>query len=153
MIIKQQHHHLNNMDNYFLGEKYDIINIDNFIDIDIDNKKIYINSEEDLEKLYRKKAEEIFSQRLEVMFHRFEENINYPKLKVRDMKTRWGVCNRKNKTITLNLNLIKYDLEKIDYVIVHELCHLVYFDHSNNFWLLVHKYIPNYKQIRKSLRD
>ena len=69
------------------------------------------------------------------------------------MKTRWGVCNRKNITVTLNLELIKYDLNKVDYVIVHELSHFVHFNHSKNFWNTVSKYCPKYKQIKKELKE
>ena len=69
------------------------------------------------------------------------------------MSTRWGVCNRSNNTITLNSELIKYGLKQIDYVIIHELSHFIYFDHSKNFWLQVSKYCPNYKEVRKTLKE
>ena len=83
----------------------------------------------------------------------FIDEIPYPKLKIRTMKTRWGVCNRKDNSVTLNLELIKKDIKYLDYVIVHELSHFVYFDHSKNFWLEVCKYSPNYKELRKELRS
>ena len=86
------------------------------------------------------------------MYQVFEEKIPNPKLKFRKMKTRWGVCNRKENAITLNTDLLKYDLEKLDYVIIHELSHFVHFNHSKEFWLLVEKYCPYYKRIRKELR-
>ena len=82
----------------------------------------------------------------------FEENIPYPNLKIRKMKTRWGVCNRKNNNVTLNSELIKYGYDQIDYVITHELSHFVHFNHSKDFWMTVSKYCPNYKKIRKSLK-
>ena len=69
------------------------------------------------------------------------------------MSTRWGVCNRKLKRVTLNSLLIRYPLEALDYVIIHELSHFVHFDHSKEFWNLVSKYCPNYKQLRKEMRD
>ena len=69
------------------------------------------------------------------------------------MTTRWGVCNRKNNTVTLNSELMKYSLDKLDYVIIHELSHFVHFNHSSDFWLLVSKYCINYKKVRKELRD
>ena len=50
-------------------------------------------------------------------------------------------------------HLMKESIDKIDYVIIHELSHLVYFDHSNKFWSVVGKYCPNYKQIRKEMRE
>jgi hypothetical protein len=69
------------------------------------------------------------------------------------MRTRWGVCNKKTITVTLNTELIKYNLRCLDYVIVHELSHLVYFNHSKDFWNLVSKYCPNYKEIKRELKD
>ena len=69
------------------------------------------------------------------------------------MKTRWGVCNRRDNSVTLNSELIKYDLTKLDYVIVHELSHFIHFNHSKSFWNLVEKYSPNYKKIRKDLKE
>ena len=58
-------------------------------------------------------------------------------LTIRKMKTRWGVCNYKTKRVTLNFNLIKKDIKYLDYVIVHELSHLLYPNHSKNFWKYV----------------
>ena len=69
------------------------------------------------------------------------------------MSTRWGVCNTKLKVVTLNTELIRYDITKLDYVIVHELSHLVYPNHSKDFWTLVSKYCSDYKKIRKELKD
>ena len=69
------------------------------------------------------------------------------------MKTRWGVYNRLRHTITLNSRLIEFDIEKIDYVIIHELSHIIHFNHSKNFWALVNKYCSNYKKIRKEMKD
>ena len=69
------------------------------------------------------------------------------------MTSRWGVCNLKNKNVTLNLELSKYNTEALDYVIVHELSHFIYPNHSKDFWSLVGKYYPDYKKIRKNLKN
>ena len=69
------------------------------------------------------------------------------------MSTRWGVFNRKLKRVILNSLLIRYPLEALDYVIIHELSHFVHFDHSKAFWTEVSKYSPRYKEIRKLLKD
>ena len=95
---------------------------------------------------------EVFEARLEHCFNLFEEDIPFPKLKIRKMKTRWGVCNYKNMTITLNSELIKYKKELIRYVIVHEMCHFYHHDHSKKFWDMVSIYYPNYKEARRELR-
>lgn len=136
---------------YYLGKKYDII-LMNTSKIEIFDHCIYVKNKDILEKWYKKEMEVIFKNRLDYYCSIFEEKIPIPKLRIRKMKTRWGVCNKQTETITLNSELLKYDLEKIDYVVIHELSHFVYFDHSKNFWNIVRKYSPNYKQIRKSLK-
>lgn len=138
---------------YYLGNKYDIILVSSFNEVEIDNNKIYVKDSKTLEKWYKKQMIELFQNRLEFNYHRFEENIPYPNLKIRNMKTRWGVCNKKTKTITLNSNLMKYSVTALDYVIIHELSHFIHFNHSSNFWNLVSKYCKDYKKIRKELRD
>ena len=137
----------------YLGKKYDIVIFNYANDVDIEENKIYVKDLKTLEKWYKKQMIKVFSERLEYNYNLFEENIPFPKLKTRNMKTRWGVCNRKTTSITLNTNLMKESIDKIDYVIIHELSHLVYFDHSNKFWSVVGKYCPKYKQIRKEMRE
>ena len=58
-----------------------------------------------------------------------------------------------SKTVTLNLELIKRDISYLDYVIVHELSHFKYHNHQSDFWTLVGKYYPKYKEARKMLKD
>lgn len=136
-----------------LGEKYDIIIIDNIDEIDIQNKKIYVSNKDKIEKLVLKEMFPIFEERLSYNYRLFQEKIPFPKLRIRKMKTRWGVCNRKDIKITLNSELLKYGIEEIDYVIIHELAHLVVFNHSKDFWDVVSKYCSNYKEMRKRLKE
>ena len=77
--------------------------------------------------------------------------IRLPQLKMRTMKSRWGSCNYEKSIITLNTNLIYCTDEQIYYVIVHEFSHLLVHDHSQNFYKIVEKYCPNYKEIRKEI--
>ena len=136
---------------YYLGKKYDIIYYDS--NIELYNDKIYVKDEETLDKWYKKQIKKIFKERLDYNYSLFTEKIPYPNLRIRKMKTRWGVCNKKTNTVTLNSELIKYDFSKIDYVIIHELSHFLYFNHSRSFWNQVEKYCPNYKKIRNELKD
>lgn len=138
---------------YYLGNKYDLVFSNLFKDVEISSNKIYANSQKDFDKWYKKEIHDIFNNHLNLMYNLFEEDIDFPHLKIRSMKTRWGVCNIKSKTVTLNSKLIEYKLEALDYVIVHELSHLVHFNHSTSFWNLVGKYIPNYRQIRSYLKE
>lgn len=137
---------------YYLGEVYDIIFFSTTT-LEIIDHRIYVKDKSTLEKWYKKKTKEIFENRLNYWYNVFEENIPEPKLRIRKMTTRWGVCNKKTNTVTLNSELIKYSLDKLDYVIIHELSHFIHFNHSANFWSLVSKYCKNYKKIRKELRD
>ncbi len=140
-------------DNLFLGNKIDIIGISNLKEAEYDNGKIYLKDRSKLDEAYKTLAIPIFKKEVDRIYQLFEEDIPYPKIKIRKMISRWGVCNRKTDTITLNLELIKYDISHLDYVIIHELSHFIHFNHSHSFWSLVNKYCPTYKIIRKSLRE
>lgn len=137
---------------YYLGKKYDIIILSLKI-VEIEDDKIYVQSFELLEKWLKKEMKKIFSERLSYNYDLFDEKIPFPKLKIRKMKTRWGVCNKRDNSITLNSKLIRYSLDEIDYVIIHELSHFVHFDHSKQFWNTVEKYMPNYKKSIKVLKE
>lgn len=110
-------------------------------------------NEKKIEDYLRNIAKNIYQERLMYYYKLFDENIPKPTLKIRKMTSRWGVCNTKTHQITLNLELIHYDIECLNYVIVHELSHLLEGNHSRLFWNIVEKYYPNYKSIRKKLRD
>lgn len=131
--------------------EYDIIY--GFKDTEVDNNKIYTKDEKSLNKYLSLYITNIYSERLDYWYNKFEEDIPVPNLKVRKMTSRWGVCNIKNHNVTLNSELSKYDIKALDYVIVHELSHFIHHNHSKDFWLLVGKYYPKYKEVRKYLRD
>ncbi len=137
---------------FYLGKSYDII-ITDVDEVKIIGDKIFAKSRESLNKWYKEETLRIFDLRYVYVFNNFKEDIKSPILKIRNMKTRWGVYNKKNHTITLNSKLIEFDVEKIDYVIVHELSHIIHFNHSKEFWQLVSKYSKNYKRIRKEMRE
>lgn len=138
---------------FYLGDSYDIIKVSIMNDIEIDNGRIYTKDLNMLNKWYQKRTEEIFKERYQYIFENFNENITKPNLKIRKMKSRWGVYNRQNHSVTLNSHLIEYSIDKLDYVIIHELSHIIHFDHSKQFWQLVSKYCQNYKRIRKELKE
>lgn len=73
------------------------------------------------------------------------------KITIKQIKYAWGSCSNK-KNITINLELIKYSEQAIRYVILHELCHIKYMNHSKDFWNLVEKYMPDYKQVKKEFK-
>ena len=133
------------------GKSYDIVY--GFPNTEIEEEKIYTKDEKTLNKYLSKHIYNIYSERLEYWYKTFEEKIPVPNLKIRKMSSRWGVCNIKNKNVTLNLELSKYTTEILDYVIVHELSHFIHPNHSKDFWLLVSKYYPKYKEARKYLKN
>lgn len=139
-------------DNFYLfGSKYDVIY--GFNELEINGNKIYVKDKKMLDKYLDNKIKEIFSEHLKYYYDNYLEYIPKPNLKIRKMSTRWGVCNLRNKNVTLNYYLYKYDIECLDYVIVHELSHFIYPDHSKLFWNQVGKYCKNYKELRKKLKE
>ena len=77
----------------------------------------------------------------------------YPnKLTIKDMKYAWGSCTS-NRNIAINKKLARMDPEIINYVVLHEVCHLKYMDHSKAFWSLVEANMPSYKKYRKELKQ
>ena len=136
---------------YLFGNRYNIIYNDDKMFIDKDN--IYVKDDKELNRWLNKYIKDVFLVHLKYWYDKYEEVIPVPNLKIRKMKTRWGVCNTKNYNVTLNSELYKYDIECLDYVIVHELSHFIEPNHSKKFWNQVGKYYPNYKDIRKKLRD
>ena len=138
---------------YYLGEHLTLYEDSAFKEVYIEDGQIYYKNQKSLDKWLETSIKEILNERLQHNFNLFEENISYPELKLRTMKTRWGVCKLKPPTITLNKKLIRYSLEVIDYVIIHELAHLIFPNHQKEFWNLVEKYCPNYKILRKKLKE
>ena len=137
---------------YYLGKKYDIIKVP-FDNIEIDDGKIYVKDDKMLLNWLKKEIKRIFTERLMYNYDLFDEDIPFPKLKIRSMKTRWGVCNRRDNSVTLNSKLIEYSLHEIDYVIIHELSHFVHFDHSREFWETVRLHMPDYKKAVAILKE
>lgn len=154
MLDKKKKENINKIkeDNLLLGKSLNVLYKDVKKPLFKDNILIV---KDDLmkDKWYKKKAMELFKIYLDEAYFVFDEDIPYPKLKVRLMKTRWGVCNKKDDSVTLNLELIKKDPVFLNYVIVHELSHFVHFDHSKAFWSTVEKYCPDYKNVRKKLKE
>lgn len=75
-----------------------------------------------------------------------------PALTIRRMRSRWGSCNAAKRRITLNEYLLKVPPACLDYIVVHELAHLVHANHGSDFYRLVGQYIPDWKERRKLLR-
>jgi predicted metal-dependent hydrolase len=104
-----------------------------------------------LERWYRAEARRVFSERLAACWPRVAHlDCAFPVLNIRRMKTRWGSCGRSGR-ILLNLRLIQAPIESIDYVIVHELCHLKEHNHSKRFYALLDTAMPDWRERRQRL--
>lgn len=135
----------------YLGVKYKIEIKEDTEEVSFDGETVYTPSTEALDKFYQEKVVEIFTKEVDIAKKCFAHLPEFT-LKFRKMRTRWGVCNTLKKTVTLNTELLKKDVELLDYVIVHELCHFFEGNHSKNFWALVEQAYPKYKEARKRLR-
>jgi len=98
---------------------------------------------------YKISAKDYLSPRVEELSNIM--NLSYNELKFRKMRSRWGSCSSK-KIITLNTKLMKINKKLIDYIIIHELAHLIHMNHSKKFHALVHLYIPDYKSLNQELK-
>ena len=152
MIDKTAKKENNKKEFQILGIPYQII-INRDKKFSIKENIIISPNEKNIDKYLREQAKIIYQERLMHYYNLFEESIPIPTLKIRKMTTRWGVCNTKTHQITLNLELMHYNIECLNYVIVHELSHLIEANHSRVFWNIVEKYYPDYKSIRKKMRD
>lgn len=113
-----------------------------------DHKKV----EQLIWQWYLQQAQVIFQQRLESMAVRLPWVKDIPKLTIRKMKSRWGSCSSRGN-ISLNLHLIRVPMACLDQVILHELCHLKFFNHSALFYALMEQHNPLYKDHEKRLRE
>ncbi len=115
----------------------------------IDNKKIIKTSRESYLK-HKEDARKLITERINYFnnFYKFKFN----RIAIKNQKTLWGSCSQDGN---LNFNYILALLPRkiLDYVVVHEMCHLWHFDHSKDFWSLVKLTIPDYKEIRKEIKS
>jgi len=106
-------------------------------------------TQEDIYNIWLKhKAKDYVPRRVKELSER--TGFNYKKITIRSQKTRWGSCTTSG-SLSFNFKLMRFRKQIIDYVIIHELCHLKEMNHSKKFWMLVGKFCPDYKKLRKEL--
>lgn len=149
---------------YFLGKLYYLkiiphksneVEISN-MNITIYIKEKYIQNIEYVKKYYNKwlkeKSFEIYNELVEKYQRQMSMYVkSFPQIEVKLLKTRWGSCMPSKNKVTFNLSLVKTPIECVEYVVVHELAHFKYQNHSKKFYNLVEQYIPDWKERRKIL--
>ena len=154
MYIKQRDKVLPPNIQMYLGEKYQVVYDETKEDVVIDKLQniIYIKDEDNLDDFLMQECDRVFKEEVDKCKMCFRKLPDFT-LKKRNMRTRWGVCNRRSLTITLNTELITKDIYLIDYVVIHEMCHFFEGNHGKAFWNLVSQAYPRYKEARKKLKE
>ena len=99
---------------------------------------------------YKERAKEIVLDRVEI--HANTMGLSYNTVRIKTLKSRWGSCSTL-KNLNFNWALMMTPMLVLDYIVVHELAHLIHMNHSKAFWGKVAEYCPNYKIQKKWLRD
>ncbi len=154
---------------YYQGEEFSIVrNITDSKQISIllqpDNKLLLIEVPKDLEqniikqtvdkaikKLFKNNTEVLIAKKLP--YWSKITGLKYNEFKIRDATTRYGSCMPSKKNVYFSSRLIMLPEDKVDAIIVHELCHMKFKYHNKDFYNLVQTYIPNYKEIDEWLKQ
>lgn len=127
----------------FLGHSYELIIDKKYSGVSIQLFSIKAASKADFRRFCDQKAKELLNASIARFAPLIARPINH--ISFKHMRTRWGSCNKAKGYINLNLDLITKKKEFIEYVVLHELAHLVYANHSKDFYALISKHMPDYK--------
>ena len=160
--FQESFQYINLETHYFMGLKYKLRIQENneLAEVKIFNNEIVLQVPEGadlstrrsvLQDWYRLQLEMIIAP----LITKWESilNVSVSRFSIRSMKTRWGSCTPKSRCIRFNLELIKRAPKCIEYIVVHELVHLLEASHNSNFKSLMDKFYPNWKLYRKELRS
>ena len=114
---------------------------------------IPVSTEDIISKLkswYSKMAKKIISERLEYFANLMQ--LDYANVKINNSKTRWGSCDI-NRNIKLNFRLVMLPHKILDFVLIHELAHIIEFNHSKDFYKVIATVMPSYKLQQKQLKN
>lgn len=116
---------------------------------EITESGVFVKSLKDLKKLYTDCFEENLKNRLQEVSA--QTGLKFNSVQIKSYKSRWGSCDGGNN-ISFNYRIFMLPDYILYYIIVHELCHTVQHNHSQRFWQLVEKFVPDYKKVKKDLR-
>lgn len=138
---------------WFRGRKKQVVLQKNILQVVVGNKSQKAESvlvEEVLKCWYRGQAKQYIDQRVDYWKRIIGVDLNT--LKYKSFRRRWGSCDSQ-RNIVFNWRLIFAEPDLIDYVVIHELAHLIHLNHSADFWSVVQKYCPDWKSKRKELQS
>lgn len=141
---------------YFLGKKYGIAKTQGIRKIELSENNFIVPNIEDcdlipkLKRWYIKQSEKILKERLEYFANIMQ--IDYASIKICNSKSRWGSCDS-FRNIQLNFRLILLPHKAIDFVLIHELAHIIEFNHSKEFYKVIQTIMPSYKLQQKILKE
>ena len=151
---------------YVTGEKHIIFGKEFVLEVILGNKNVIKLSDDKIILVIKDKDQDrgqiVMSYLRKVLYNKALEFINrYEKimgvhaeqLRIKKMKTRWGTCNIEAKRIWINYELIKYPIECLEHIIVHELTHLLETNHTPRFYALLGKYYPNFRENDKLIKE
>ena len=158
-VDNQEKRYVSGEEHYYLGEKYTLQVVEsNKNQVFIEGNLLIVNvkspelAESQIIKWYKNRAKVVFSELIVPIIEKFRKyDVAPAKISIRDMRSRWGSCSRKGN-ISLNLQLIKLNENCIRQVMVHEMCHLVYFNHQAGFYSLMEEMMPDWKKWKKELK-
>lgn len=134
----------------YLGKYYKIQKENSFFSVYLDRVYLRVEKVEELESWFLEEAKRVILERYNHLISKF--NLRAKEIRIKKLKSAWGIC-YSTKKITINSLLLGAPIEVIDYVIIHELCHLIHMNHSKEFWALVKNCCPNYKELKLWLKS
>ena len=151
---------------YVTGEKHIIFGREFVLEVKLGNKNVVKLSDDKIILVIKDKDQDreqiVTSYLRKVLYNKALEFINkYEKimgvhaeqLRIKKMKTRWGTCNIEAKRIWINYELIKYPIDCLEHIVVHELTHLLETNHTPRFYALLGKYYPNFRENDKLIKE
>lgn len=151
---------------YVTGEKHIIFGKEFVLEVRLGNKNVVKLSDDKIILVIKDKDQDreqiVTSYLRKVLYNKALEfsnkyekimGVHAEQLRIKKMKTRWGTCNIEAKRIWINYELIKYPIECLEHIVVHELTHLLETNHTPRFYALLGKYYPNFRENDKSIKE
>lgn len=142
---------------HLLLEKAKVEGVDQFgqfLILRVKDTENFVKKEKVMKKWLKRRQEEVFKEICQEIFPLVKPyGVNYPLVKIRDMKSRWGSCQPQRGIVTLNGKMIAAPKEAIEYVVLHEFVHFLHPNHSKEFYGMVASLMPDWKERKMLLQD